>query len=64
MKTEAVAAMLGRLAPVAARARSDRTTATAGRGRRAFFTAADWAFYTEKVRIAKYDVDTAQMRPC
>jgi peptidyl-dipeptidase Dcp len=26
-------------------------------------TASDWAFYAEKVRIAKYDVDTAQMRP-
>ncbi len=25
--------------------------------------AADWAFYTEKVRQAKYDVDTAAMRP-
>ncbi|MBC7401979.1 MAG: M3 family metallopeptidase [Microbacteriaceae bacterium] len=61
---EAVAAMLGRLAPVAARnARSEQADLQLQVGDGAPITAADWAFYTEKVRIAKYDVDTAQMRP-
>ena len=64
---EAVADMLGRLAPAAARnARAEQQDlqeqidkASAG------FELApwDWAFYTEKVRKAKYDVDTAAMRP-
>jgi peptidyl-dipeptidase Dcp len=61
---EAVAAMLGRLAPVAARnARSEQDDLQLQVADGAPITAADWAFYTEKVRIAKYDVDTAQMRP-
>jgi len=61
---EAVAAMLGRLAPVAARnARSEQDDLQPQVVDGAPITAADWAFYTEKVRIAKYDVDTAQMRP-
>ena len=61
---EAVAAMLGRLAPVAARnARSEQDDLQPQVADGAPITAADWAFYTEKVRIAKYDVDTAQMRP-
>ena len=61
---EAVAAMLGRLAPVAARnARSEQADLQLQVADGATITAADWAFYTEKVRIAKYDVDTAQMRP-
>ncbi|MBG6107236.1 M3 family metallopeptidase [Frigoribacterium sp. CG_9.8] len=61
---EAVAAMLGRLAPVAARnARSEQADLQLQVADGAAITAADWAFYTEKVRIAKYDVDTAQMRP-
>jgi peptidyl-dipeptidase Dcp len=61
---EAVAAMLGRLAPVAARnASSEQADLQLQAADGAPITAADWAFYTEKVRIAKYDVDTAQMRP-
>ncbi|QNE47168.1 M3 family metallopeptidase [Glaciihabitans sp. INWT7] len=61
---EAVAAMLGRLAPVAARnARAEQDDLQVQVTDGAPITAADWAFYTEKVRIAKYDVDTAQMRP-
>ena len=61
---EAVAAMLGRLAPVAARnARSEQADLQLQVIEGAPITASDWAFYAEKVRIAKYDVDTAQMRP-
>mgnify|MGYP000049352536 CR=1 FL=1 len=61
---EAVAAMLGRLAPVAARnARSEQDDLQLQVIDGAPITASDWAFYAEKVRIAKYDVDTAQMRP-
>jgi peptidyl-dipeptidase Dcp len=59
---QAVAAMLGRLAPIAARnARAEQADLEATAG--APIEAADWAFYTEKVRQAKYDVDTAAMRP-
>ena len=69
---EAVAAMLGRLAPPAARnaraeaedlqAQIDAAQDAAGQPR--FELASwDWAFYSEKVRMAKYDVDTAAMRP-
>lgn len=61
---EAVAAMLGRLAPVAARnARSEQAELQAQLPEGGTIAAADWAFYTEKVRVAKYNVDTAQMRP-
>jgi peptidyl-dipeptidase Dcp len=59
---EAVAAMLGRLAPVAAvnaRAEEDRLRALAGHTIEAW----DWSFYSERVRSAEYDVDTARMRP-
>ncbi|AWF98516.1 M3 family metallopeptidase [Clavibacter michiganensis] len=69
---EAVADMLGRLAPAAARnARAeavelqrviDRTQEE--RGEPTFELAAwDWAFYSEKVRTERYDVDTERMRP-
>jgi peptidyl-dipeptidase Dcp len=61
---EAVSAMLGRLAPVAAanaRIEQDRLQEVAGSDIR--IAAWDWAFYSEKVRKATYDVDTAQMRP-
>ncbi|MCJ1710913.1 M3 family metallopeptidase [Clavibacter michiganensis subsp. phaseoli] len=69
---EAVADMLGRLAPAAARnARAeavelqrviDRTQEE--RGEPSFELAAwDWAFYSEKVRTERYDVDTERMRP-
>jgi peptidyl-dipeptidase Dcp len=69
---EAVADMLGRLAPAAARnARAeavelqrviDRTQEELGEP--TFELAAwDWAFYSEKVRTERYDVDTERMRP-
>ena len=59
---EAVASMLGKLAPAAARnalAEQKDLEALAPHP----IEAHDWAFYTEKVRQAKYDVDTAAMRP-
>jgi len=59
---EAVRDMLGRLAPVAARnARAEQADLEAIAGHP--IESYDWAFYSEKVRQAKYDVDTAQMRP-
>ncbi|MBF4620046.1 M3 family metallopeptidase [Clavibacter sp. VKM Ac-2542] len=69
---EAVADMLGRLAPAAARnARAeavelqrviDRTQEELGEP--TFELAAwDWAFYSERVRTERYDVDTERMRP-
>ncbi len=75
---EAVADLLGRLAPAAARnARAEQAELQAqlphvasgpdagatGAAADAFTLAAwDWAFYAEQVRRAKYDVDTAAMR--
>jgi len=59
---EAVASMLGKLAPAAARnalAEQKDLEEIAPHP----IEAHDWAFYTEKVRQAKYDVDTAAMRP-
>lgn len=59
---EAVAAMLGKLAPPAARnARAEQKDLEdiADHSIEPW----DWAFYTEKVRQKKYDVDTAAMRP-
>jgi peptidyl-dipeptidase Dcp len=69
---EAVADMLGRIAPAAARnARAeavelqcviDRTQEE--KGEPTFELAAwDWAFYSEKVRTERYSVDTERMRP-
>ncbi|MHA7986754.1 M3 family metallopeptidase [Rathayibacter sp. CAU 1779] len=59
---DAVAAMLGRLAPAAAR---NATAEKADLREAAGFDIEswDWAFFSEKVRAAKYDVDTAVMRP-
>ena len=58
---EAVASMLGKLAPPAARnARAEQAGLEAIAGHR--IEPWDWAFYTEKVRKATYDVDTAAMR--
>jgi peptidyl-dipeptidase Dcp len=69
---EAVAEMLGRLAPAAARnaraeavdlqARIDAAQDAAGEPRFEL-QAEDWAYYTEKVRAARFDVDTAALRP-
>jgi peptidyl-dipeptidase Dcp len=59
---EAVAAMLGKLAPPAARnAREEQKDLEEIAGHP--IEAWDWDFYTEKVRQKKYDVDTAAMRP-
>ena len=59
---EAVAALLGRLAPVAAR-NALAEQADLQQQAPQPIESWDWAFYTEKVRQAKYDVDTAAMRP-
>ncbi|MCC6269658.1 MAG: M3 family metallopeptidase [Microbacteriaceae bacterium] len=59
---EAVAAMLGKLAPPAARnARAEQKDLEEVAGHS--IEPWDWDFYTEKVRQKKYDVDTAAMRP-
>jgi len=64
---EAVADMLGRLAPAAARnAQSEQQALQAAVrefGANFDLAAWDWAFYTEKVRQATFDVDTSAMRP-
>jgi peptidyl-dipeptidase Dcp len=58
----AVMAMLGKLAPIAARnARAEQAELEKLAGFP--IEAHDWAFYSEKVRQAQYDVDTASMRP-
>jgi peptidyl-dipeptidase Dcp len=58
----AVAAMLGRLAPIAARnARAEQADLERLAGHP--IEAHDWAFYTERVRSERFDVDTASMRP-
>ncbi|GAA3865652.1 M3 family metallopeptidase [Leifsonia kafniensis] len=63
---EAVATMLGRLAPAAARnARAEQAELqahVAGTGESFELAAWDWAFYAEKVRVATFDIDTAAMR--
>jgi len=57
-----VADMLGRLAPAAARnARREHAALEATAG--TTVTAADWDYWTEKVRVAQYDVDTTALRP-
>ncbi|GAA1225707.1 M3 family metallopeptidase [Rhodoglobus aureus] len=57
-----VADMLGKLAPAAARnAREEHAALEKLAG--AEVTAADWAYYSEKVRAERYNVDTTQMRP-
>ena len=61
---EAVDAMLRGLAPAAARnARVEQAALQAQIGDEFELAAWDWAFYTEKVRKATYDVDTSEMRP-
>jgi peptidyl-dipeptidase Dcp len=63
---EAVAALLERLAPIAAdnarREAADLATRAAQLGQRAV-TASDWAFLTEQVRAERYAVDLQAMRP-
>lgn len=59
---EAVADMLGRLAPPAARnARAEQADLAAVAG--TDIAAADRAFFTERVRAQKYDLDTSALRP-
>ncbi|TPW74544.1 M3 family metallopeptidase [Schumannella soli] len=59
---EAVAGMLERLAPAAARnARAEQEALEKQSGQP--IAAHDWALFTEKVRAAEYDVDTAALRP-
>lgn len=59
---DAVAAMLSRLAPAAARnARAEKADLHESAG--FDIESWDWAYYAERVRAAKYDVDTAAMRP-
>ncbi|TFD68056.1 M3 family metallopeptidase [Cryobacterium ruanii] len=64
---DAVWDLLGRLAPAAARnarvEQADLQAVIDAEGGGFELAAWDWAFYTEKVRRAKYDVDTAAMRP-
>jgi peptidyl-dipeptidase Dcp len=61
---EAVDAMLRKLAPAAARnARVEQADLQAQVSDGTELAAWDWAFYTEKVRKARYDIDTAEMRP-
>ncbi|GAB3034853.1 M3 family metallopeptidase [Parafrigoribacterium mesophilum] len=60
----AVADMLGRLAPAAARnARAEQAELQHQIGDEFEVAAWDWAYLTEKVRAATFDVDTAAMRP-
>ena len=59
---DAVAAMLEKLAPAAAKnAKAEQADLETLAG--SPVTASDWSFYTEKVRQEKYDVDTAALRP-
>jgi peptidyl-dipeptidase Dcp len=59
---EAVAGMLERLVPAAARnAATEKADLEASAG--FDIQSWDWAYYSEKVRAATYDVDTAAMRP-
>ena len=59
--------LLGGLAPAAARnarvEQADLQAVIDEEGGRFELAAWDWAFYTEKVRQAQYNVDTAAMRP-
>jgi peptidyl-dipeptidase Dcp len=59
---ENVAELLHRLAPAAARnARTEHEALQHAAG--AEVGASDWAYYAEQVRLERFDVDTASMRP-
>ncbi|WP_166873340.1 M3 family metallopeptidase [Salinibacterium sp. ZJ450] len=61
---EAVTDLLGKLAPPAARnAEAEQQKLQAIAGAEITVEAWDWAFYSEQVRRAEFDVDLAAMRP-
>ena len=65
---DAVADLLHRLAPAATSNARDEQAALQGiidetEAQPFALEAHDWAYYTEKVRAAKYDIDTAALRP-
>ncbi|MEO8095442.1 MAG: M3 family metallopeptidase, partial [Pseudolysinimonas sp.] len=60
---EAVAAMLAPLATSAAKNAREEQVDLDAMNPDEVLESWDWAFYTEKVRQAKYDVDTAALRP-
>jgi len=61
---QAVDAMLRRLAgPAARNAKAEQADLQQVIGKEFELASWDWALYTEKVRKAKYDVDTSEMRP-
>jgi peptidyl-dipeptidase Dcp len=61
---EAVDSMLRRLAPPAARnAKAEQADLQEIIGNEFDLASWDWSLYSEKVRKAKYDVDTSEMRP-
>ena len=60
---EAVAEMLTPLAASAAKNAREEQTDLDAMNPDEVLDAADWAFFTEKVRQAKFDVDTAALRP-
>jgi peptidyl-dipeptidase Dcp len=61
---EAVDDLLRRLAPPAARnAKAEQKDLQEQIGESFELASWDWAFYSEKVRKANYDVDTSEMRP-
>ncbi|TFC06003.1 M3 family metallopeptidase [Cryobacterium mannosilyticum] len=64
---DAVADLLGRLAPAAARnalaEQADLQAVIDSEGGGFTLAAWDWAFYTEKVRRARFDVDSQALRP-
>lgn len=63
-KPENVHAMLRQIAPAAVRnAKAEAADLQAMIGDEFELASWDWDLYTEKVRLAKYDIDTAAMRP-
>jgi peptidyl-dipeptidase Dcp len=61
---EAVDDMLRKLAPAAARnAKAEQADLQGFIGKDFELASWDWALYSERVRKAKYDVDTSEMRP-
>ncbi|MFE2428232.1 M3 family metallopeptidase [Streptomyces sp. NPDC059373] len=61
--TEAVTEMLGRLVPPAVANAEREAAALAAASGLDEIAAWDWAYWSEKVRKAEYDIDSAAMRP-